>query len=229
MDIHFNHTELVDAPAETLFQVITDYADYARFNPAVVKMTVVAKDKNGAEFLAKCKTRIAKQVRAFDRYERHGDHHHQADVRAQISGSIDVDHPLCRHRPLHPHHRRVDYHATRARPRDEAPPSAVVLRHQLQSIHPRGAAPRKRDKKSDRLMPASLVRDSQTCGRGRGPHVPGAGAGLAGAASRGRRGAGRATEANGGGPPGVMTCMGWETRTLAPLLQDGLVMARSVA
>lgn len=62
----------------------------------------------------------------------------------------------------HPHHRRVDHHATRARPRDEAPPSAVVLRHQLQSIHPRGAAPRKRDKKSDRLMPGSLVLDSQT-------------------------------------------------------------------
>jgi ribosome-associated toxin RatA of RatAB toxin-antitoxin module len=72
MDIHFNHTELVDAPAETLFQVITDYAGYARFNPAVVKMTVVAKDKNGAEFITKRTTRIAKQVRAFDRYERHG-------------------------------------------------------------------------------------------------------------------------------------------------------------
>jgi ribosome-associated toxin RatA of RatAB toxin-antitoxin module len=63
----------VDAPAETLFEVITDYAGYPRFNPAVVKMTVVAKDKNGAEFIAKRKTGIAKQVRAFDRYERHGD------------------------------------------------------------------------------------------------------------------------------------------------------------
>jgi ribosome-associated toxin RatA of RatAB toxin-antitoxin module len=73
MDIHFNHTEPVHAPAETLFEVITDYAGYPRFNPAVVKMTVVAKDQNGAEFVAKRKTRIAKQVRAFDRYERHPD------------------------------------------------------------------------------------------------------------------------------------------------------------
>jgi ribosome-associated toxin RatA of RatAB toxin-antitoxin module len=33
MDIHFNHTEPVDAPAETLFEVVTDYAGYPRFNP----------------------------------------------------------------------------------------------------------------------------------------------------------------------------------------------------
>jgi ribosome-associated toxin RatA of RatAB toxin-antitoxin module len=52
MDIHFNHTEPVDAPAETLFEVITDYAGCPRFNPAVVKTTVVAKDQNGAELLA---------------------------------------------------------------------------------------------------------------------------------------------------------------------------------
>jgi len=73
MEIHFNHTERADAPAETLFEVITDYAGYPRFNPAVVKMTVVAEDQNGAEFVARRKTRIAKQVRAFDRYERHPD------------------------------------------------------------------------------------------------------------------------------------------------------------
>ena len=36
-------------------------------------MTVVAKHENGAEFIAERKTRIAKQVRAFDQYERHGD------------------------------------------------------------------------------------------------------------------------------------------------------------
>ena len=73
MAIHFNHTEPVKAPTETMFEVITDYAGYPRFNPAVVKMTVVAKDENGAEFIAIRKTRIAKQGRAFDRYERHGD------------------------------------------------------------------------------------------------------------------------------------------------------------
>jgi hypothetical protein len=114
MDIHFNHTEPVDAPAETLFEVITDDAGYPRFNPAVVKMTVVAKDEDGAEFIAKRKTRIAKQVRAFR--------------------------PLRTMPATPPYHRRVDHHATRARPRDETPPSAVVPRHQLQSIHPRGAA-----------------------------------------------------------------------------------------
>jgi hypothetical protein len=60
----------VDAPAGTLFEVIIDYAGYPRFNPAVAKIMVVAKDENGAEFIAIRKTRIAKQVRAFDRYER---------------------------------------------------------------------------------------------------------------------------------------------------------------
>ena len=48
MDIHFNHTEPVHAPSQTLFEVITDYAGYPRFNPAVVKMTVVAKHENGS-------------------------------------------------------------------------------------------------------------------------------------------------------------------------------------
>jgi hypothetical protein len=134
--------------------VITDYAGYPRFNPAVVKMTVVAKHENGAEFIAKRKTTIAKQVRAFDRYERDGDLIIKRTYGPQVSGSIDVDDPPCGCRPLHPHHRRVDHHAASARPRDEAPPAATLLRHQLQSIHPRGAATRKRDKKSDRLTQA---------------------------------------------------------------------------
>jgi hypothetical protein len=33
----------------------------------------VKKDENGAEFVADRKTRVGKQVRAFDRYERHGE------------------------------------------------------------------------------------------------------------------------------------------------------------
>jgi ribosome-associated toxin RatA of RatAB toxin-antitoxin module len=73
MNIHFNHTEPADAPAETLFEVITDYAGYPRFNPAVVTVTVIAKRENGAEFVADRKTRIGKQVRAFDQYQRYGD------------------------------------------------------------------------------------------------------------------------------------------------------------
>ena len=73
MDIHFNHTEPVNASAETLFDVITDYVNYPSFNSALIKVTVVTKNEQGAEFLADRKTKIGKQVRAFDRYERNGD------------------------------------------------------------------------------------------------------------------------------------------------------------
>jgi ribosome-associated toxin RatA of RatAB toxin-antitoxin module len=73
MHIHFNHTAPAAASAETLFEVLTDYPAYPRFNPAVVKVTVVAKDEHGAEFVADRKTRIGKQVHAFDRYQRRGD------------------------------------------------------------------------------------------------------------------------------------------------------------
>ena len=73
MDIHFNHTEPVKAPAETLFAVITDYPSYPSFNDAVVDVEVVRKDEHGAEFLTDRKTKIGKQVRAFDRYHRSGD------------------------------------------------------------------------------------------------------------------------------------------------------------
>jgi ribosome-associated toxin RatA of RatAB toxin-antitoxin module len=73
MNIHFNHTEPVDAPAETLFEVITDYANYPSFNSAVARMEVVSKDAGGAEFISDRRTKIAKRVRAFDRYERNGD------------------------------------------------------------------------------------------------------------------------------------------------------------
>ena len=72
MNIHFNHTEPVEAPAEVLFGVITDYASYPSFNSALIKVEVVAKDESGAEFLADRKTKIGKQVRAFDRYEVNG-------------------------------------------------------------------------------------------------------------------------------------------------------------
>ena len=73
MDIHFNHTEPVQAPAETLFDVITDYAGYPCFNSSVTKVTVVTKNERGAEFLADRRTKIGKRVRAYDRYERDGD------------------------------------------------------------------------------------------------------------------------------------------------------------
>jgi hypothetical protein len=51
--------------------VVTDHVGYPRFNLAVAKVTVVATDEHGAAFVAARKTRVAKQVRAFDRYERH--------------------------------------------------------------------------------------------------------------------------------------------------------------
>ena len=73
MDIHFNDTQPADAPAGTLFEVITDYADYPSFNPALVKVQVVKKDDTGAEFVADRKTKIGKRVRAYDRYERRDD------------------------------------------------------------------------------------------------------------------------------------------------------------
>jgi len=52
MNIHFNHTEPVKAPAEVLFDVITDYTRYPSFNSAVIKVEVVTKDENGADFPA---------------------------------------------------------------------------------------------------------------------------------------------------------------------------------
>jgi ribosome-associated toxin RatA of RatAB toxin-antitoxin module len=73
MNIHFNETKPADASAETLFDVITDYANYPRFNSALIKVDVVRKDESGAEFLADRKTKIGEQVHAFDRYEHNGD------------------------------------------------------------------------------------------------------------------------------------------------------------
>jgi ribosome-associated toxin RatA of RatAB toxin-antitoxin module len=59
VNIHFNHTEPVEAPAEVLFDVITDYTNYPSFNSALIKVKVVTKDDKGAEFLAGRKTKIA--------------------------------------------------------------------------------------------------------------------------------------------------------------------------
>lgn len=69
MDIHFNDTQLANASAETLFDVITDYVNYPSFNSALIKVEVVTKDEQGAEFVADRKTKIGKQVRAYDRYQ----------------------------------------------------------------------------------------------------------------------------------------------------------------
>ena len=73
MNIHFNDTQSADASAETLFEVITDYVNYPSFNSALIKVDVVKKDQSGAEFVADRKTRIGRQVHAWDNYERNGD------------------------------------------------------------------------------------------------------------------------------------------------------------
>jgi ribosome-associated toxin RatA of RatAB toxin-antitoxin module len=49
MEIHCNHTEAVKAPAETLFDVITERANYPSFNSSLIKVTVVTKNERGAE------------------------------------------------------------------------------------------------------------------------------------------------------------------------------------
>jgi ribosome-associated toxin RatA of RatAB toxin-antitoxin module len=72
MKIHFNETRPAQAPAATLWEVITDYTGYPRFNSAVINVRVAKQDDAGAEFVADRKTRIGKTVRAYDRYERQG-------------------------------------------------------------------------------------------------------------------------------------------------------------
>jgi ribosome-associated toxin RatA of RatAB toxin-antitoxin module len=73
MKIHFNDTRPAHASAATLFDVITDYADYPRFNSHVMAVKVVSQDESGAEFIAGRNTKVEKDAHAFDRYERRDD------------------------------------------------------------------------------------------------------------------------------------------------------------
>ena len=73
MNIRFEDTRRAEASAATLFEVITDYRSYPRFNAAVTGVRVVRKDDAGAEFVADRKTRIGRRVRAYDRYDCHRD------------------------------------------------------------------------------------------------------------------------------------------------------------
>jgi ribosome-associated toxin RatA of RatAB toxin-antitoxin module len=59
VNIHFNDTRPAEASAETLFDVITDYANYPDFNSALIHVDVVKKDESGAEFVADRKTKMA--------------------------------------------------------------------------------------------------------------------------------------------------------------------------
>jgi Polyketide cyclase / dehydrase and lipid transport len=73
MKVQFEDSQPARASAETLFDVLTDYTSYPSFNSAIVGMTVLRKDEDGAEFLPDRKSLIGKQARVFDRYERNGD------------------------------------------------------------------------------------------------------------------------------------------------------------
>lgn len=69
MNIRFNDTQPANAAAQTLFEVLTDYASYPSFNPAVTDVAVMRKDGHGAEFRATMKRKIGKHAHVFDQYE----------------------------------------------------------------------------------------------------------------------------------------------------------------
>jgi ribosome-associated toxin RatA of RatAB toxin-antitoxin module len=73
MNIHFNDSRPADAPAQTLYDVITDYDAYPRFNSAVRTMQVVERDERRAEFIAGRNTKVEKNAHAYDRYSRGAD------------------------------------------------------------------------------------------------------------------------------------------------------------
>lgn len=58
MDIRFKDTRAANASAETFFEVIADYPAFPRFNTVVLKMTVVARNDGGVEFLADRSTAV---------------------------------------------------------------------------------------------------------------------------------------------------------------------------
>jgi ribosome-associated toxin RatA of RatAB toxin-antitoxin module len=73
MDVHFTLTASAEASAGTVFDVVTDYLHYPRFNSAVLDVEVVRRDEDGAEFTTGRNSRTEKQVSACDHYDRAGD------------------------------------------------------------------------------------------------------------------------------------------------------------
>ena len=136
MNVHFNDTRSADAPAGTLFEVITDYPSYPDFNLALIHVTVISQDDTGAEFVADRKFRIGKQVRAYGRYERDQDFVvGRADLRGIVVGLLDLDHPSRGCASFHAADRRLSAHGAGARPGDEAVPEEALLRHQRHTLH----------------------------------------------------------------------------------------------
>jgi hypothetical protein len=73
MQVHLRHSRLVEAPAETVVEVLTDYVSHPRFDPTLVRVTVVRQDADGAELVADRTIRRRRQVHAVDRYDRGDD------------------------------------------------------------------------------------------------------------------------------------------------------------
>jgi hypothetical protein len=68
MLIRFVRTELVETTPARLFAVLTDYANYPRANPQVLKVVVKRHDAHGAEVYAERNTPIGKKVTFIDTY-----------------------------------------------------------------------------------------------------------------------------------------------------------------
>lgn len=73
MHFAFHDTRSAQASAAVLFEVLTDYAAYPRFDTAVTDVRLVSKDDVGAEFVARRRFRTSRWVRAYDRYRLHRD------------------------------------------------------------------------------------------------------------------------------------------------------------
>ena len=136
MNIHLNDTRSADAPAGTLFEVMTDYPSYPDFDPTLIHVTVISQDDTGAEFVANRKIKIGKLVRAHGRYERDQDFVvGRADPRGIVVDLLDLHHPSRGCASFHAADRRLSAHVAGARPDDEAAPEEALLRHQLHTLH----------------------------------------------------------------------------------------------
>jgi ribosome-associated toxin RatA of RatAB toxin-antitoxin module len=68
MLIRFQRTELVDAPPERMFGVLTAYEAYPRINPFVKTVRVLHRDRRGAKVAADRRTPIERHVQFRDAY-----------------------------------------------------------------------------------------------------------------------------------------------------------------
>jgi hypothetical protein len=68
MLIHCQRTELVESTPEELFGVLTDYANYPRVNPQVLKTVVKHQDAHAARVYAERTTPVGKKVTFIDTY-----------------------------------------------------------------------------------------------------------------------------------------------------------------